>query len=125
MNALYDFAASLPRALYLTVAIVLYLLMLYMGTLEPAVDALPGRENWSKVYHVVFYSGFAGLLWFGMMRASVPSIATLIAFAGAIDEINQSFQPFREARVTDVLIDIAAGLTAAILLHALRRRAKS
>jgi VanZ family protein len=125
MNALYDFAASLPRALYLSIALIVYLLMLYLGTVETAVDALPGRENWSKVYHVVFYSGLAGLLWFGLRHASVPSVATLIALAGAIDEVNQSFQPFREGRVTDVLIDILAGLTAAVLLHALRRRARA
>jgi len=43
--------------------------------------------------------------------------------AGAGDEFHQYFLPFREARVTDVLIDGCAALAGAWLMQVLRRRA--
>jgi VanZ family protein len=107
----------------LATAILLYLVMLAMGAVEPTVDALPGRESYSKIYHLVFFFGLAGLLWFGLRNASVRTVTLLIAVAGAIDELHQYFLPFRHGRITDVLIDTLAGLMAALILHHLRRQA--
>jgi VanZ family protein len=122
MKTFYFLASAVPRRIYLAVAVSLYLLMLILGAIEPTVDALPGREDYSKVYHVLFYSGLSGLLWFGVRNASVGMITVLIALAGAIDEIHQYFLPFRHARVSDVLLDTVAGLVAALILHHMRRR---
>lgn len=122
MKTFYSLASAVPRRVYLALAISLYLLMLILGAIEPTVDALPGREDYSKVYHVLFYSGLSGLLWFGMRNAAVGTITLLIATAGAIDEIHQYFLPFRHARVSDVLLDTIAGLGAALILYHMRRR---
>jgi VanZ family protein len=123
MKTFYSFACTIPRGIYLVSAILLYVLMLGMGSVEPTVDALPGREDFSKIYHVLFFFGLAGLLWFGLRNASVRAVTLLIVAAGAIDELHQYFLPFRHARITDVLIDTVAGLVAALILHQLRRHA--
>jgi VanZ family protein len=123
MKTFYSLASTIPRGIYLASAILLYVLMLAMGAVEPTVDALPGREDFSKIYHVLFFSGLAGLLWFGLRSASVRAVTLLIAAAGAIDELHQYFLPFRHARIADVLIDTIAGLMAAFILHQLRRHA--
>lgn len=122
MKTFYSVASAVPRQVYLAIAFSLYLLMLIMGAIEPTVDALPGREDYSKVYHVLFYSGLSGLLWFGVRDSSVRMITLFIFIAGAIDEIHQYFLPFRHARVSDVLLDTVAGLAAALILHHMRRR---
>ncbi|MDB5728496.1 MAG: hypothetical protein JWQ00_1701, partial [Noviherbaspirillum sp.] len=66
LKRLYALALLIPRNVYLATALILYLLMLSMGAVEPTVDALPGREDYSKLYHVLFYFGLNGMLWFGM-----------------------------------------------------------
>lgn len=123
MKTFYSLVSAIPRQIYLATAILLYLVMLAMGAVEPTVDALPGRESYSKIYHLVFFFGLAGLLWFGLRNASVRTVTLLIAVAGAIDELHQYFLPFRHGRITDVLIDTLAGLMAALILHHLRRQA--
>jgi VanZ family protein len=123
MKSFYPLATCIPRPIYLATAILLYLLMLGMGAVEPTVDALPGRDNYSKIYHVLFFFGLAGLLWFGLRAPSVRAVTLLIATAGAIDELHQYFLPFRHALITDVGIDTLAGFTAAVILHHLRRQA--
>jgi VanZ family protein len=123
MKTFYSLATVIPHQIYLAAAILLYVLMLAMGAIEPTVDALPGRENFSKIYHVLFFFGLGGLLWFGLRNASVRTVTALIAVAGAIDELHQYFLPFRHALIADVLIDTVAGLMAALILHHLRRQA--
>ncbi|MGI4937470.1 MAG: VanZ family protein, partial [Janthinobacterium lividum] len=108
MLTVYLFSQRLPRFFHLTLALVLYLLMLYLGTIESTVDKLPGRENWSKLYHLVFYFGLACFLWFGLVRPGRLKISLLVMLAGAIDEFHQYFLPFRQARISDVLLDTAA-----------------
>jgi VanZ family protein len=125
MKTLYSLAARLPHWAYQTVALSLYILMLVLGAFEPTVDALPGRGDFSKLYHLFFYFGLATLAWFGMRNASVRAVVLLVALAGAIDEIHQCFLPFRSPRITDVLIDTAAALLAAFLLQNLRRQEHS
>jgi VanZ family protein len=123
MIFLYLTALRIPRGFYLALASFLYLLMLYMGMIESSVQALPGRANLSKVYHLVFYAGLAGMLWFGARRPAILKVTALVMIAGAIDELHQYFLPFREARFSDVLIDTISALTAVVLLFLLRQRA--
>jgi VanZ family protein len=122
LTKLYTLALHVPRKVYLATAFILYLLMLSMGAIEPTVDALPGRENYSKIYHMLFYFGLNGMLWFGFRNASVRWLTALIAVAGAIDELHQYFLPFRHARISDVLIDTLSGLAAVLILQHLRQR---
>ena len=119
---LYRLLLRIPRPLYLATAVTLYLLLLWLGGREAAVDNLPGRSDFSKVYHLIFYSGWCCLVWFSLNRPSIAVAVTLTVLAGAGDELHQYFLPFREARLTDVLIDGCAALAAALVMEAMRRR---
>jgi VanZ family protein len=120
---IYPLLTRVPRPLYLAIALTLYVLLLWMGGHQPSVDHLPGRADFSKVYHLVFYSGWWCLAWLSMRRPGVAAAVALTVLAGAGDEFHQYFLPFREARVTDVLIDGCAALAGAWLMQVLRRRA--
>lgn len=124
MIKFYKIASQFPRWLYLATALSLYVLMLAMGAMEPAVDALPGRADYSKLYHIVFYFGLSSLLWFGANRPAVIRITALVAAAGAIDEFHQYILPFRYARLSDVLIDTVAALAAALILQYLQQQSR-
>jgi hypothetical protein len=119
----YLLLQRVPRSFYLLTAVVLYLLLLWMGGHEATVEHLPGRADYSKVYHVVFYGGWCCLVWMAMRNPSVPAVVALTMLAGAGDELHQYFLPFREARISDVLIDTSAALASALVMHALQRRA--
>jgi len=120
---LYALLRRVPRACYLAIALALYLLLLWMGGQETTVGHLPGRDDFSKVYHVVFYGGWCALVWLSMRRPSLLMAVGLTILAGAGDEFHQSFLPFREARLSDVLLDAIAGTASALMMAALARRA--
>lgn len=120
---LYALLRRVPRACYLAIALALYLLLLWMGGKETTVGQLPGRDDFSKVYHVVFYGGWCALVWLSMRRPSLLMAVGLTILAGAGDEFHQSFLPFREARLSDVLLDAIAGTASALMMAGLARRA--
>lgn len=120
---LYSLLTRIPRSFYIAAALTLYLLLLWMGGHQSTVDHLPGRADFSKVYHLVFYSGWCCLAWLSLRRPGIAAAVTLTVLAGAGDEFHQYFLPFREARLSDVLIDGCAALAGALSMHALRRRA--
>jgi len=120
----YSLLLRIPRSAYLVAAIALYLLLLWLGGRETTVENLPGRTDFSKIYHVVFYGGWCCLAWMSMRSPTVPAAVTLTMLAGAGDELHQYFLPFREARISDVLIDTGAALAAALIMHALQRNAR-
>lgn len=120
---LYAFLTRIPRALYIATALALYGLLLWMGGQQSTVEHLPGRADFSKVYHLAFSSGWCCLAWLSMRQPGIPAAVALTVLAGAGDELHQYFLPFREARLADVLIDGCAALAGAIWMHALRRRA--
>jgi hypothetical protein len=121
----YALLRRLPRACYVVTALTLYLLLLWMGGQETTVTHLPGRNDFSKVYHVVFYGGWCALVWLSMRRPSLLMAVGLTMLAGAGDEFHQSFLPFREARLSDVLLDTVAATACALMMSALERRAAS
>lgn len=116
----YPLLLRIPRSAYLFAAILLYLSLLWLGGQEPTVEHLPGRADFSMVYHLVFYGGWCCLVWMGMRNPAVPAAVALTMLAGAGDELHQYFLPFREARISDVLIDTGAALAAALAMQALR-----
>ena len=122
---LYTLLRRLPRACYIVTALTLYLLLLWMGGQETTVTHLPGRDDFSKVYHVVFYGGWCALVWLSMRRPSLLMAVGLTMLAGAGDELHQSFLPFREARLSDVLLDTVAATVCAMIMSALARRTAS
>ncbi len=121
----YALLRRLPRAFYLASALTLYLLLLWMGGQEHTVTRLPGRDDFSKVYHVVFYGGWCALAWLSMRRPSLLLAVGLTMLAGAGDEFRQSLLPFREGRVSDILLDTVAATASALLMLRLERRSAS
>jgi VanZ family protein len=119
---LYRLLLRIPRPLYLATALTLYLLLLWLGGRQVTVDHLPGRADFSKVYHLVFYSGWCCLIWLSLKRPGIAAAVLLTVLAGTGDELHQYFLPFREARVSDILIDGCAALAGAMLMETLRRR---
>lgn len=119
----YPLLRRIPRLCYLLAALTLYVLLLWMGGQENTVNHLPGRADFSKIYHLVFYGGWCGLIWMSMRQPSMLAAVGLTMAAGAGDELHQHFLSFREARISDVLLDTAAAWVAALLLAAMRRRA--
>ena len=122
MEKIYLLLTTLPRWALVMFAVCLYALLLYLGGIAPVVDALPGRELHSKVYHVVFYFSLSGILWFCCRRPTVAKVTALVACAGFLDEAHQHFLTFRHARLSDIVIDTCAGLAAALILHSLQKR---
>lgn len=125
MEKLYRLLAAQPRWALIAFAVCLYLLCLYLGGIQTAVRALPGREMHSKIYHMVFYFGLGGLAWFCCRRPTILKATAFVALAGALDETHQYFLAFRHARYSDIAIDTAAGLCAALLLYWVSRRVAS
>ena len=121
--SLYSLLVRIPRPLYLATALTLYVLLLWLGGHQSTVDHLPGRADYSKVYHLVFYSGWCCLAWLSMRRPGIAAAVAVTVLAGAGDELHQYFVPFRDARLSDVLIDGCAALAGAVSMHALRQRA--
>ncbi|MBR3317318.1 MAG: VanZ family protein [Atopobiaceae bacterium] len=60
--------------------------------------------------------------WFRNRRARLAMLAALWVAVPSLDETIQYFVPGRDARVTDVLIDMAGGLTGMLLVRAWLRR---
>lgn len=120
---LYTLLRRLPRACYIVTALTLYLLLLWMGGQETTVTHLPGRTDFSKIYHVVFYGGWCALVWLSMRHPSILVAVGLTMLAGAGDEFHQSFLPFREASLSDVLLDTVAATACALMMSAFERRA--
>lgn len=61
-----------------------------------------------KVWHLLWYSGVAVLLWIALPGRVLLVLAIAAAF-GALDEGVQAFTPGRSAELADWSVDVAAG----------------
>lgn len=115
---------SVPRFAWIALAIGLYALLHVLGAVQVLVEGLPGRQVASKLYHVIFYGGFAALLWLSMKKPSAKLAVFLTMCAGIVDEWHQSFNAFRYPQVSDVVLDTVAGAVAVVLISYVRRNRK-
>jgi VanZ family protein len=109
--------SSLSRLRYWT-AIVLYLLILILGSIPGARQDI-GEVASGVILHSLAYAGLAFLIFTGS-KGSLPVRAVkavlTIALMGALDEVVQSFFPYRHGAVSDWLVDVnAAVLTAGFM----------
>jgi VanZ family protein len=101
-------------------AIVLYLAIVILGSV-PGARADIGHYASGVVLHSLAYAGLA-LLWFtgsaGSMGARAAKAVLAIAVMGALDELVQSFFPYRGPDVRDWMVDCTAALVTSAVLAA-------
>ncbi|MFA9216251.1 MAG: VanZ family protein [Sphingomonadaceae bacterium] len=105
-------------------AIVLYLMILVIGSIPGARKDI-GDVASGMVLHSCAYAGLTFLLFTGSrggVAARAIKAVLSIALMGALDELIQSFFPYRHGTVTDWLVDCSAALVMAAMLALLWSR---
>jgi VanZ family protein len=107
-------------------ALVLYLVILVLGSIPGARSDI-GQVASGLVLHSLAYAGLSFLLFTGgsgtpSLRA-IKTVLTIMAM-GALDELVQSFLPYRHGSVSDWAVDTAAALVTASVLWLLWSRHK-
>ncbi|WP_166108193.1 VanZ family protein [Duganella aceris] len=115
--------SSHSRLRYWT-AIVLYLMILVLGSIPGARQDI-GNVASGVILHSLAYAGLTFLLFTGgkgspSQRAGKAVLT--IALMGALDEVVQSFFPYRHGAVSDWLVDCNAALLTAGFMWALWNR---
>jgi VanZ family protein len=107
-------------------AFLLYLMILIWGSVPGAREDI-GHIASGVVLHSIAYGGLTFLLFTGRagtpLRRAATALAT-IALMGALDELVQSFMPFRRGTLTDWLVDCNAGLIMSAILWAFWSKAE-
>jgi VanZ family protein len=114
------FEPSLQKQRY-RCAIALYLVILALGSVPGARHDI-GEFAPGVLLHSAAYAGLTLLLFGGSdgtrFQRSIKSVATIAAM-GALDELVQSFLPYRHGAVSDWLVDCSAAIVTALVLWAL------
>jgi len=118
--------AKLKRFVFYWLPLILYCLFIYIQSANPSPDQIPSIPYIDKVLHGAAY-GIMGILFYRayqtlrikdnihmLMLLSVVSASLY----GISDEIHQSFVPFRDAEVADVIADIL-GAVGGVFLYQL------
>ena len=117
---------SYARLRYWT-AIVLYLLILIIGSIPGARQDI-GEVASGVILHSLAYAGLTFLIFTG--GSGTPSqragkAVLTIALMGALDEVVQSFFPYRHGAVSDWMVDCSAAMLTAGVMWALWNRYRS
>ncbi|NVD73206.1 VanZ family protein [Duganella sp. BJB1802] len=105
-------------------AIVLYLLILVLGSLPGARQDI-GQVASGLILHSIAYAGLTFLIFTGgtgSARLRAGKAVLTIALMGALDEYVQSFFPYRHGAVSDWLVDCNASVLTALFMWALWTR---
>ena len=105
-------------------AIFLYLLILIFGSIPGARKDI-GEVASGVILHSMAYAGLAFLIFTGgtgspMQRAGKAVLT--IAAMGAVDEVVQSFLPYRHGAISDWLVDCNAAILTLLVMWALWTR---
>lgn len=99
----------------------LYLLILVLGSVPGARHDI-GEYAPGILLHSAAYAGLTLLLFSGSngtrRQKGIKSVATIMVMGG-VDELVQSFLPYRHGAVSDWLVDCSAASITALLLWAL------
>lgn len=98
----------------------LYLAVIILGSIPGARDEV-GEVASGFVLHFGTYSCIAFLLAYGATgnaTAKAVKAFCIVAFMGALDEVIQSFLPYRVGAIGDWIIDISAALFTTLLFRA-------
>ena len=106
--------------------LILYCLFIYIQSANPSPEQIPIFPYVDKVLHVTAY-GILGILFYRAyqtlrLKDNIKMLMFLSVVSASLygisDEIHQSFVPFREAEVADVIADIL-GAASGVLLYQL------
>jgi len=94
--------------------LILYCLFIYIQSAHPSPEQIPSVPFIDKMLHFSAY-GLMGILFYRAyqtlrIKNNIPLLMVLSAVSASLygisDEIHQSFVPFRQAEVADVIADI-------------------
>jgi VanZ family protein len=106
--------------------LILYCLLIYIQSANPSPEQIPSFPFVDKVLHFVAY-GIMGILFYRAyqtlrIKNNIQMLMLLSVVSASLygisDEIHQSFVPFREAEVADVIADML-GAASGVLLYQL------
>ncbi|KQW88601.1 hypothetical protein ASC94_24670 [Massilia sp. Root418] len=107
-------------------ALVLYLMILVLGSIPGARSDI-GAVAPGVVLHSCAYAGLTFLLFTGSTGSAaaraIKAVLTIMSM-GALDEVVQSFLPYRHGAVADWAVDTAAALLTASIMWLLWSRNK-
>ena len=107
-------------------ALVLYLMILVLGSVPGARSDI-GQVASGLVLHSLAYAGLSFLIFTGSSgnpaRRAIKAVLTIMAM-GALDELVQSFLPYRHGAVSDWAVDTASALVTASAMWLLWTRRK-
>ena len=117
---------KLKRFVFYWLPLILYCLLIYIQSANPSPEQIPSFPFVDKVLHFVAY-GIMGILFYRAyqtlrIKNNIQMLMLLSVVSASLygisDEIHQSFVPFREAEVADVIADML-GAASGVLLYQL------
>jgi VanZ family protein len=109
------------RLRYLAVLLILFSMMILLGSLPGQADRLSERFG-DKSLHLLAYAGFSVIcfrIWIAPRRQRIILTIVMIAVLGLIDEGIQAALPYRNASLLDWCVDLLAAMltVSALSLH--------
>ena len=117
---------KLKRFVLYWLPLILYCLLIYIQSANPSPEQIPSFPFVDKVLHFLAY-GIMGILFYRAyqtlrIKNNIQMLMLLSVVSASLygisDEIHQSFVPFREAEVADVIADML-GAASGVLLYQL------
>jgi VanZ family protein len=117
---------KLKRFVFYWLPLILYCLFIYIQSANPSPEQIPSFPFVDKVLHFLAY-GIMGILFYRAyqtlrIKNNIQMLMLLSVVSASLygisDEIHQSFVPFREAEVADVIADML-GAASGVLLYQL------
>ena len=107
--------------------LILYCLLIFIQSANPSPEQIPSFKFVDKLLHfsayaimgILFYRAYQTLKIKDNLRLLMLMSAVSASLYGISDEIHQSFVPFRQAEVADVIADIIGAFTGVYLYQLL------
>jgi VanZ family protein len=118
---------KLKRFVFYWLPLILYCLFIYIQSANPSPEQIPSFPFVDKALHCVAY-GIMGILFYRAyqtlrVRANIHMLMLLSVVSASLygisDEIHQSFVPFRDAEVADVIADVIGAFSGVYLYQLL------
>lgn len=127
LNLIHRFVLTpLYASLRYRTALILYSLILILGSIPGARQDI-GHYASGLILHSCAYAGITFLLFTGgsgSLKARAIKAVLLVAVMGALDEVVQSFFPYRHGAVSDWVVDVTSAVVTATVMWSVWKRHK-